>query len=136
MWPISKADIPAEWQLTWGLQKRYTLSRQRGKDVKRKEPCIKMAFVIIYFIDSSVYMSTPISKFIPLSTLSPLVTVSLFSVSVTLSRNSSQYVLMTYMEKESKMTGYMYMYNWSILLYRNSYKIINQLYSNHFFKSP
>ena len=86
-----------------------------------------MAFLIIYFIDSSVYMSTPISKFIPLSTLSPLVTVSLFSVSVTLSRNSSQYVLMTYMGKESKMTGYMYMYNWSTLLYRNEYKIVNQL---------
>ena len=39
--------------------------------------------LVIYFMYSSVYMSIPISQFIPLP-ISPLVTISLFSISVTL----------------------------------------------------
>ena len=47
-------------------------------------PCAISRFVLaIYFIYSSVYMSIPISQFIP-PPLSPLVTISLFSTSVTL----------------------------------------------------
>ena len=73
--------------------------------------CIKMAFISVIYFRDSVYMSIPVSTFITLSTLSPLVTKRLFSVSVTLSRNSSQCMLMTYMGEESKLTEYMYMYN-------------------------
>ena len=40
------------------------------------------SLLIIYFIYSSVYMSTPISHFIPPCYVSPLVTISLFSKSV------------------------------------------------------
>ena len=39
--------------------------------------------LVIYFIHSSIYMSVPISPFIPLP-FPPLVTISLFSTSVTL----------------------------------------------------
>ena len=46
-------------------------------------PCAIQQVLIIYFIYSSVCMSIPISQFIP-SPLSPLVTIGLFSTSVTL----------------------------------------------------
>ena len=43
-----------------------------------------MFIVIMYFKYSSMYLSIPSSQFIPLPRLSPLVTISLFSKSVSL----------------------------------------------------
>ena len=42
---------------------------------------------------------------------------------------------MTWMEKESKESGVMYMYNWFTLLYAwNLHNVVNQLYSDKNFK--